>query len=160
MNDTTTPMNDLDKAAAHLHQSVKAARLAQYHGERGNADNAGGSGKVAAEEGQKAMDFLLSAGASLDKRPPSERMNAAIPLHLLNTENARRLLSALRNVLPLAEAVDRERGRVVDDAMAAQLLPGDTPGMDLAESVNELILRLRTEIHGPAGREGLSPGRE
>jgi hypothetical protein len=148
-------MSDLDRAAAHLKRSIKAARLAQFHGKKSLGSSAVEMvGKEAAEEGEKAMGFLLAAGASLDKRPASARLDDAIPLHLLDTDNARRLLLALRDVLPLAEAVDKERGRVVAPEMAAQLLPGDTPGMDLAESVNTLILRLRTEIHGPqTGRE-------
>jgi hypothetical protein len=137
-----------------LHLSVQAARFAQYHGAHGDADDAGISAKVAAEQAEQAMNCLLAAGAALDAHTLSARLDNAIPLDLLDTQNARHLLDLLHEALPVAEAVDKERGHLVDAEMAAQLLPVDTPGMDLAEAVNRLILRLSTEIHGPqTGRE-------
>src|SRR5262249_14911032 len=108
----------------------------------------------AAEEAEQAMNCLLAAGAALDGHTLSARLDNAIPSHRLDTQNVRHLLDLLHEALPVAEEGDKERGRMVDAEMAAQLLPGDTPGMDLAEAVNRLILRLSTEIHGPqTGRE-------
>lgn len=33
------------------------------------------------------------------------------------------------------------------------LLPGEARGTDLAEAISEIALRVRTEVHGPRGRE-------
>lgn len=67
-------------------------------------------------------------------------------LAALDTPEARELLAGLQSLLPLAEEVDAQRGRVAPPA-----LPGEPTGTDYAESVAGLALRLLREVEGPRG---------
>ena len=91
---------------------------------------------------------LLDAGAQ-----PVEGFGvpAPIPLRLLDTPASRRLMGMLRAVVEAAEMVDAERGRTLPPG--AELQPGESRGTDLAESLSELLLRVRLEVEGPKGRE-------
>ncbi len=68
-------------------------------------------------------------------------VSAPVPLHLLDTLNARRLLRALQEAADLAEAVDQERGWTMADG---------TP-CGLSETISDMAERLRLEVEGPAG---------
>ncbi len=59
------------------------------------------------------------------------------------------LLSGLRSLLPVAEALDKARGRVVDDSLCG---PGETPGTDTAELLQGLLFRLENETGGARGK--------
>jgi hypothetical protein len=77
-------------------------------------------------------------------------------LAALASPAARRLLELLRaEVLPLAETVDRERGRALRPE-GVVLGSGETYGTDIAEALSVIALRLAGEVEGPtrhAGRE-------
>jgi hypothetical protein len=97
----------------------------------------------------KALDRLQRLGgvaAQVDTPAP-------IPLHLLDTPASRRLLALLIECRKAAEEVDAERGRVVSSSVVSTLPEGQSRGTDLAESISELALRVRTEVHGAKGRE-------
>jgi hypothetical protein len=72
-------------------------------------------------------------------------------LALLDTPDARELLALLEKAQEVAERVDASRGRALPETIP--LLPGESRGTDLAESISELALRVRTEVHGAKGRE-------
>ena len=71
----------------------------------------------------------------------------------LNTDEARRLLTGLRELLPLAEAVDAQRGHTVDQEILQA--PVENParldnshGTDIAQTLETLVLRLQQETQG------------
>jgi hypothetical protein len=90
---------------------------------------------------------LVRAGVSVPDLPPP----SPVPLHLLSTPAGRRLLEALRAAVEAAEAVDAERGNVLPADFPLQ--EGETRGTGYAESLSEILLRLRVEVEGPKGRE-------
>ena len=47
--------------------------------------------------------------------------------------------------------VDAQRGRTVGEDVPLQ--PEESRGTDLAESISEIVLRVRIEVNGPQGRE-------
>ena len=103
-----------------------------------------------------AMDCLaaladLGAVVPGDEPPPSAGFDLAA-LTALDTPESRELLAALERAQDLAERVDAQRGRCLPGNIPLQ--PGESRGTDLAESISELCLRLRVQIHGPqTGRE-------
>jgi hypothetical protein len=164
----------LDNAVYHLTESIRAARMAHLMAARtlgGGAVQAEKEDKCA-EEGQKAMGYLLTAGATLDN-VPADVTQGAILLHLLDTPDARELLDLLIRVQQVAERIDASRGRTMGEdyqplpgqpqrscaAKAGLAGQGESRGVDLAESVSVLWQRVQTEIHGPSGREDLLPGK-
>lgn len=74
-----------------------------------------------------------------------------IPLHLLDTPDTRELLELLEKAQAVAERIDAARGRTVDSD--TPLLPGESHGTDLAETISNIALRVRVEVKGPQGRE-------
>jgi hypothetical protein len=101
------------------------------------------------DHGQRAARLLHAAGVSVPPAMPHE--GADIPLDQLDTHDARELLATLRQALVIAERVDGARGRSFPDD--TPLRPGESRGTDLAESISELVLRLRIEVEGPKGHE-------
>lgn len=75
-----------------------------------------------------------------------------IPLHQLDTPDARALLAGIEELLPIAERIDAARGRALERPVAG------ARGLDLAEALNQLRHRLRLEIHGPGA--AITGGRE
>jgi hypothetical protein len=109
---------------------------------------------------QRARDAAQSAGHALARlgalgaRPahvPSREPFPPFPSYLLDTMASRRLLALLEEAQVIAERVDGARGRTISEDIPLQ--PGESRGTDLAESISELALRVRTEVHGPVGRE-------
>jgi hypothetical protein len=76
---------------------------------------------------------------------------APISLEMLDTPDTRELLILLSRAQEVAERVDAARGRSLGANI--RLVPGESRGTDLAESISEIALRVRTEVHGPKGRE-------
>lgn len=72
-------------------------------------------------------------------------------LATLDTPDTRELLGLLERAQVVAERVDAQRGRSLDADVP--LLPGESRGTDLAESISELALRLRLEVGGTKGRD-------
>jgi hypothetical protein len=97
---------------------------------------------------QRAHRFLLASGA---RDPDLPTTAAPVPLHLLDTPDSRRLLALLEEAQAAAERVDAERGRALP--ADTPLLPGESRGTDLAETISEIALRVRVEVQGPKGRE-------
>jgi hypothetical protein len=83
-----------------------------------------------------------------EKKPDKLALSSLAPL---DTPAARRLLALLEETLEAAEQVDFERGRALTEDIP--LLPGESRGTDLAESISEIALRVRVEVNGPKGRE-------
>lgn len=72
-------------------------------------------------------------------------------LALLSDPAAPQLLALLEQAQAVAEGIDARRGRAVP--VSVPLGPGEARGTDLAETISEIALRLRVDIHGPAGRD-------
>jgi len=113
---------------------------------------------------QRARDAAQSAGHALARlgalgaRPahvPSREPFPPFPSYLLDTMARRRLLALLEEAQIIAERVDGARGRTISEDVALQ--PGESRGTDLAESISEIALRVRTEVHGPKGATDYRP---
>lgn len=92
------------------------------------------------EAAHDAVFLMVRAGAECPHPMPTvpdERLDLAelAALVALDTPEARSLLGALEELLPLAEAADASRGT------------------DVADALQYLVLRLRDETSGPSGRE-------
>jgi hypothetical protein len=115
-------------------------------------------------DGKSVDDFLFDAYEKsrrlyrllLAAAPPdievADTPAAAIPLEQLDTPDTRHLLSLLEKAQEVAERIDAARGRSLGENI--ELLPGESKGTDLAEAISEIALRVRTEVHGPAGHDG------
>ena len=113
----------------------------------GNASLASQQARRCQEWAGSLARLLTAQQAPLSSTPqPVEDLEA---LKGLDTPAARELLSALESLLPLAERVDAQRGRVV--AEDAPVEPDETRGTDLAEALATIVLVLRLEVLGPAG---------
>lgn len=148
----------LDRVAGHVHAAMRAARLAQYLATPGAAEP-----EEAAQAAERAGDAATEASAALGlldgmgARPVASPVAEPIPLALLDTPDARELLALLRQAVPVAERLDRARGRALP--AGAELLPEETHGLDLAETLSELALRLKIEVEGPTDRRQSSHAR-
>ena len=153
MSSSATPPVDtlagLNRAASHVNTAMRSAMLAEHcatsddAGERVQAVQAA---NVAATEAGKALALLLATGARPAKIPEPE----PVPLHLLDTPDARELLALLRQAVTVAERLDQARGRAMPPNV--ELLPEETRGLDFAEALADLSLRLEMEIFGPPDR--------
>lgn len=129
---------DLDRAAALCGQAEKMALTAQVYARRGQTHEAEQSASDTAAAAGEARLLLESLGAATPAHVPSN----PVPLHLLDIDEARRLLAKVEELLPLADAVDARRGRTMR-------LRGHTEGCDVRVTVERLAARLRLEVHGP-----------
>jgi hypothetical protein len=146
----------LDKAAALVLETLdrisRAGRISKNPEVEALAD-------LAVRTGMEAMNTLMGKlGAASPLRARQQPVSESEPdkfalssLVALDTPASRRLLALLMETLEAAEQVDWERGRALDESVP--LLPGESRGTDLAESISEIALRVRTEVHGPQGRE-------
>jgi hypothetical protein len=143
----------LDQAALRSVQATEHVAVALFRMRDGLNMEAEEQLRSADREIQRVVSLLVSAGAASPHNGGSSRPSSIgdVPLHLLSSPAAKRLLALLEETLEAAEQVDWERGRCVDED--AKLLPGESRGVDLAESVSELVLRVKTEVNGPRGRE-------
>lgn len=144
----------LDRAAVHTRLAQEAASHAAV---------------LALREPQKAREFATTAqnetgrvlgvlcdglGATLpgifsEGKPDPPAPLDLRALDLLDTPESRALLELLEKCQAAAELVDKQRGSVYPAHIP--LLPGETTGVDFAESVGELTQRLRGEIFGRSG---------
>lgn len=142
----------LDKAAAVALEAERLAgdlaAMSLFHGQDEAAVLAG----ECADRCMAAVRLAVQAGAAdpVDRSGESERLDLR-GLAALDTPQARALLAGLRELLPIAEVVDAQRGRSVGED--APLLPGESRGTDVAETISELVLRLTRECEGARGRE-------
>jgi hypothetical protein len=142
----------LDKAAT---VALEAERLAGdlaamylFHGQDEAAHIAGDC----ANRCMDAVRLAVRAGAAdpVERKGDAQRLDLR-DLAALDTPQARALLAGLRELLPLAEVVDAQRGRSVGEEVPLQ--PDESRGTDLAETISEMVLRLRRECEGARGRE-------
>ncbi len=155
----------LDRAALHVRRAQIAAGLAQAVAisrpetarEQASraADAAGRALTVLCNNLGAACPSIDDAEGDSDTPTPSGEtldLRALDALGRLDTPETRGLLAALEAALPVAEAVDEQRGNVLPERI--ETAPGETRGIDLAESLGELVLRLRREVFGlGSGRE-------
>lgn len=109
----------------------------------------------AKEDADEALRLLLSLGAEI--KAEEETAPAADPLDLsrlqsLSSPAAARLLDSLRAAIDAAEALDKERGHVLPEYIPLQ--PGETRGTGWAETLSEMVERLRLEVEGPRSGRG------
>jgi hypothetical protein len=118
-------------------------------------DIAGEAGITEAQDkAADALRLMLRAGVASPFQVRGRRTDDGgllAQLAMLDTPEARELLAALAKVQALAEVVDAQRGRALPPDLPLQA--GESRGTDYAETISMMAARLRTEIHGPAGRE-------
>lgn len=68
----------------------------------------------------------------------------------LSSPTAARVLDRLRDLLPLAEELDAERGHAMPEEYVPA--PGESRGTDVAEAISLLILQLKRDVEGARGR--------
>jgi len=139
----------LNRAASHVNTAMRSAMLAEHcatSADVAEGVHVAGAANAAVMETQKALALLLALGARPAKIPDPE----PVPLHLLDTPDARELLALLRQAVAVAERLDQARGRAMPPNV--ELLPEETRGLDFAEALADLSLRLEMEIFGPADR--------
>ena len=155
----------LDRAALHIRRAQIAAGMAQAiaisrpetaREQAGRASDAAGRALAVLCDGLGATcPSIDDAEGDSDTQTPSGEtldLRGLDALDRLDTPETRALLAALEAALPVAEAVDEQRGNVLPGRIETP--PGETRGIDLAESVGELVLRLRRELFGlGSGRE-------
>ncbi|WP_395089312.1 hypothetical protein [Armatimonas sp.] len=100
------------------------------------------------DELNQAAVQLHAAGARANTVKPEDPLETLTRLHKSQAEG-KALLTALENLLPLAEALDKARGNWVGDM--ADIEHGETPGTNYAEAIQELHLRLLAEVRGAKG---------
>lgn len=133
-----------DVLASRLHRAMRAARLAQLYGSQGDATGAELEARKAGDETQAALKTVLDRGGKVDTLPePQDDLSV---LMVLDSPNSRELLAGLKALLPVAERVDAERGRSLDEVV------GGSAGLDLAEDLAQMIARISMEIHGVTGK--------
>jgi len=108
--------------------------------------------EIARDSAYSAARLAVKAGAKSPGPPPTEESRFSLrALASLDSPEARELHRRLAELLPLAERVDDSRGRTMGPEYEPQ--PGESRGTDVAETLSLLVLRLRNETIGPAGRE-------
>ena len=155
MTPTETQAAPLDRVAVHLRAAQLNAGRAQVLARHDAAQAAEFAG-IAGEAARRALVIVTSdlgatmppiqPGGEAGKEPTGLDLGA---LASLDTPTARELLTLLEAATVCAERLDAERGRVLPPHIALQ--PGETTGVDFAESVNELAQRLRGEVFGRTG---------
>ena len=129
---------DLDRAAALCGQAEALALTARAfvrHSRHQEAEQSASDAAAAAGEARLALESL---GAAEPANVPSN----PVPLHLLDTAEARELHRRLDELLPLADALDARRGRQIN-------LRGRVEGSDVRQTLGRLVARLQLEVYGP-----------
>lgn len=148
---TTTPLIDFVALKARELQDTTADLLDLV--EEGETDGLEAAATKARAAAESLATRLVAEGVTLPildevvSRPDEMSLGA---LASLASPNAAELLTRLEELLPLADSVDSERGRSVGHEH--ELLPGESRGTDIAETLSTLILRLRREVGGARGK--------
>jgi hypothetical protein len=139
----------LDKAAVTASHAEEQVAMAFFAIGDGDGEKARDLLRDAQSNLQVVMGRLAEAGAG--PVPAWKALGPETPLEKLDTPNTRALLEALRQIVPLAEAVDAERGHVIPDEIP--LGPGESRGTGWAETLSALVLQLSLDVEGPKGRD-------
>jgi hypothetical protein len=105
----------------------------------------------AANDVSQLMARRLSAeGVTFPDAAPKPELDLGA-LASLSSPTAAEILDRLRrDLLPLAERLDAERGHAMPDEYVP--LPGESRGTDVAEAISLLILQLKRDVEGARGR--------
>ncbi|MES2460521.1 MAG: hypothetical protein V4671_08045 [Armatimonadota bacterium] len=139
----------LNRAAADADKGCEQIALGYFAVVNGDPEKAKDLLRDAQDTVQAVMRRLAEAGAG--PVPAWRKLGPQTPLELLDTPKSRALLEALRNIVPIAEAVDAERGHVIPDEIP--LGPGESRGTGWAETLSTLVLQLSLDVEGPKGRD-------
>jgi len=145
-------LSELDIVAGHVARAQRAVATVHLLTMPGipseKAARAHEVAGIAAQEVGHALARLLELGA---QRPDATAPAEPIPLLALDTPDTRELLALLERAQAVAERVDAARGLSLPADVP--LPQGQSRGTDIAETISEIALRMRTEVHGPKGRE-------
>lgn len=149
----------IDRAADQIYDVSVAAHKASLAIQSGDYPQALALAKDAERGAGQAMNTLTAreVGAKnplfARRQPVSGKKTDPFDLSALatlDTPDARELLALLEQAQAVAERVDRSRGKAL--AVGTPLLPGESLGTDLAESLSTLALRVRIEVNGSRGK--------
>jgi len=143
---------ELERIAAYVHGALKYARYCEALSARGADRTIQEAAAQSSAQAGHALNRLQSGGIlpadfAPVKGAESLSLSSLASLASKDTPASRELLARLQEVLPAAEAVDRERGNWYADAPA-----GDTKGTEYADTLLQTISRLRSEIDPPKGK--------
>ena len=137
----------LDRAMTFAHEGHRFTLLAYALTRTGDALDTQAAHE-ALEQGTDNIANCVRTLKDLGGDVHTYRKAEPIPLDRLNTPDVRALLDGLRGLVPLADRIDEARGRSLDEAF-----PGDVKGLDLADALHSLVLRLEGEVCGPKGKD-------
>ena len=148
---TVATLPELERVAGHVQAAQRLALLAHALTSPGTPpeENAWATDRAAeaSEEAGAALALLQRLGV---RAAPVPAQSEPIPLHLLDSPDVRELHALLRQAVTIAERIDQARGRAVSPSFP--LGDGETAGFDLAEGLQNIVLRLEGEAFGPADR--------
>lgn len=136
----------VDRAALGLGRVQTGAAFAYHTKDLEKLPGVVREAREAKQAADNALALLLAMGAARPGQgaaPAATVANDALRLDQLDTPAARRFLAVLEAAAAAGAELDRERGWV-DDA-------GEPVGH--GETLAAMAYRVRTEVHGPAGRE-------
>lgn len=148
----------IDAAATRARESAIAAQQGLHTLPR-TPENQAGMRLIntAATAMQTVLKELVDAGAAvpiIEDRKRAVEEAALLDLSslvMLADPEAPQLLRLIEEAQALAERIDARRGRSLPEDTA--LMPGESLGTDLAESLSVIALRVRLDVHGPTGRD-------
>lgn len=130
-----------DVNAARLGRAYKSVRWAQELARQEGRSEIELAAKTAGDEVLAVNSDLIAHGAEPDRAP--EPLSDLAVLMVLDSPSSRALLDGLKALVPLARAVDQERGNVL-----ASALPDGQLGLDWEEDLLQLVARLSGEVLG------------
>jgi hypothetical protein len=135
----------VDAAAARVGRANILARGALLASRAGVTDLRGDLEGVVELLGE-SLTLLSRAGAEDSPLAPDRDRSSLADLAALERvrPEAQDLADELRRLLPLAERIDKARGRALDRPVAG------SAGLDLAEDIVQLLARIELDLHGPA----------
>jgi hypothetical protein len=133
--------------AGRANENIQLGRMAIHTG----GDVGGQSADDLLFDAQHTTALMRSELAAASRLSAPSTAFSPIPLETLDTPDTRALLDLLEKAQAVAERIDASRGRCLSPDIP--LLPGESRGTDLAETISEIALRVRIEVQGPKGRE-------
>ena len=154
-----TDIFDLGRMVGAAHVGVMGLEILAHRGGfdfspiKSRVDEIADTLRMAGDKQRAISSTLHRVNVPVLPTAPKQHENSTNDLAMLSTygsDDSRELLELLERAQAVAERIDAARGRCVDETMP--LLPGESRGTDLAESISVLTLRARKEANGGQSR--------